>query len=73
MLVPESPMQEDLGRLLPLDIREVSTSAGSLGRVLFESLLHRHHYLSYRSTVGDYAPMGIMLTCGCHPALSSTL
>jgi hypothetical protein len=53
VLVPESPVQEDLGRLLPLDIREVSASAGSLGRALFESLLHRHHYLSYRSTVGE--------------------
>ncbi|MGA2663287.1 MAG: hypothetical protein ABSH34_37915 [Verrucomicrobiota bacterium] len=39
VLVPESPVQEDLGRLLPLDIREVSASAGSLGRALFESLL----------------------------------
>jgi len=53
MLAPESLVQEDLGRLLPLDIREVSTSAGSLGHALFESLLHRHHYLSYRSTVGE--------------------
>jgi len=53
VLVPESPVPEDLGRLLPLDIREVSTSAGNLGRALFESLLHHHHYLSYRSPVGE--------------------
>jgi hypothetical protein len=49
----ESPVQEDLGRLVPLDIREVSASAGSLSRALFENLLHRHHYLSYRSPVGE--------------------
>ena len=63
MLVEESPVQEDLGRLLPLDIREVSASAGSLSLALFENLLYRHHYLSYRSPVGDYAQMGIMLSC----------
>jgi hypothetical protein len=49
----ESPVQGSLGGLLPLDIREVSASPGSLSRLLFENLLHRHHYLSYRSPVGE--------------------
>jgi hypothetical protein len=49
----ESPVQESLGRLRPLDIREVSGAVGSLSRVQFENLLHRHHYLSYRSPVGE--------------------
>jgi len=50
----EAPVQEPLGRLVPLDIREVSaSSAGGLSRALFENLLHRHHYLSYRSPVGE--------------------
>ncbi len=51
--LPRSLIQETLGRLLPLDIREVSGSAGTLGRALFENLLHHHHYLSYRSPVGE--------------------
>src|ERR1035438_8914996 len=61
-LVWESPLRADLGTLLPLEISEVSTVAGTPPRALFENLLHRHHYLSYRSAVGDYAPMGIMLS-----------
>jgi len=52
-LVPESPLLEDLGTLLPLEISEVSAAAGTPSRVLFENLLHRHHYLSYRSPVGE--------------------
>jgi hypothetical protein len=52
-LVPESPLLADLGTLLPLEISEVSTPAGTRQRALFENLLHRHHYLSYRSPVGE--------------------
>ena len=52
-LVPESPLLEDLGTLLPLEISEVSAAAGTPSRVLFENLLHRHHYLCYRSPVGE--------------------
>jgi hypothetical protein len=52
-LVLESPLLADLGTLLPLAISEVSTAAGTSPRALFESLLHRHHYLSYRSPVGE--------------------
>ena len=53
VLVLESPLQEDLGRLLPLEISEVSTLAGTHQRAVFENLLCRHHYLSYRSPVGE--------------------
>jgi hypothetical protein len=53
VLVPESPLSADLETLLPLEISEVSTPAGTRQRALFESLLHRHHYLSYRSPVGE--------------------
>jgi hypothetical protein len=53
VLVPESPLLAELATLLPLGIREVSTPAGTHPRALFENLLHRHHYLSYRSPVGE--------------------
>ena len=49
--VAESPVWGDLNTLLPLQIGEVSRLAGP--RTLFEDLLHRHHYLSYRSPVGE--------------------
>jgi hypothetical protein len=49
--IGESPVWGDLNRLLPLEIGEVSRLAGP--RALFEALLHRHHYLSYRSPVGE--------------------
>jgi hypothetical protein len=52
-LVAESPLLADLGTLLPLEISEVSTLAGTPQRALFENLLHWHHYLSYRSPVGE--------------------
>jgi len=52
-LVGESPLRADLGTLLPLEISEVSTVAGTSPRALFENLLQRHHYLSYRSPVGE--------------------
>lgn len=52
-LVGESALRADLGTLLPLEISEVSTLAGTRQRALFEHLLHRHHYLSYRSPVGE--------------------
>ena len=53
VLVPESPLLADLGTLLPLEISEVSAAAGTPPRALFENLLHRQHYLSYRSPVGE--------------------
>jgi hypothetical protein len=48
-----APITERLAALLPLMISEVSTPAGANQRPLFESLLHQHHYLGYRSTVGE--------------------
>jgi len=49
--VAESPVLEELNGLLPLEITEVSRLTHS--RALFEDLLHRHHYLGYRSPVGE--------------------
>jgi hypothetical protein len=48
-----APIREPLAALLPLVITEVSTPAGASQRPLFEVLLHRGHYLGYRSTVGE--------------------
>jgi hypothetical protein len=47
------PVTERLAALLPLMISEVSTPSGANQRPLFESLLHQHHYLGHRSTVGE--------------------
>jgi hypothetical protein len=49
----QAPITERLAALLPLMICEVSTPAGANQRPLFESLLHQHHYLGHRSTVGE--------------------
>ena len=48
-----APITERLAALLPLMICEVSTPAGANQRPLFESLLHQHHYLGHRGTVGE--------------------
>ena len=58
MPVLGEPMCEELlgGRLsgwLPLTFTEVSAPAAAGERALFEVLLQRHHYLSYRSPVGE--------------------
>lgn len=45
------PLDEPLGTLLPLAITEVSAQASQ--RRLCEALLHQHHYLSHRSSVGE--------------------
>ena len=51
----QAPMTEPLKALLPLAIQECShadpTQVGQ--RALFDALLHRHHYLSHRSSVGE--------------------
>ncbi len=49
--VAQSPVLEELSALLPLNITEVSRLIHP--RALFEDLLHRHHYLGYRSPVGE--------------------
>ena len=51
--VCEHPLAGLLPELLPLRCTEVSGAAGAGERALFEVLLHRHHYLSYRSSVGE--------------------
>ncbi|MBI4772531.1 MAG: DUF4338 domain-containing protein [Chloroflexi bacterium] len=50
---PEPPLTQPLDPLLPLVISEVSTPSGAAQRPLFEALLHQHHYLGYRSWVGQ--------------------
>lgn len=58
--MPEAPPLErspslprSLAALVPLVITEVSRGTGVSQRPLFESLLHHHHYLGHRSTVGE--------------------
>jgi hypothetical protein len=52
LLIPPSPITQPLSALLPLTITEVSRP-GASQRGLFEALLHQHHYLSHRSSVGE--------------------
>lgn len=49
--VSQEPIRSALANLLPLEVREVSRGFIA-DRPLFEALLHRFHYLSYRSPVG---------------------
>jgi hypothetical protein len=60
--VSQEPIHTALANLLPLEVREVSAGV-TADRRLFDALLHRFHYLSYRSPVGDYAQLGIMRSC----------
>lgn len=48
----QEPLQTPLANLVPLDLREVSSSCPA-DRALWEGLLHQFHYLSYRSPVGE--------------------
>ena len=48
----QEPMRTVLGKLQPLQLREVSVGF-PVDRGLFEGLLHQFHYLSYRSPVGE--------------------
>jgi hypothetical protein len=50
--VAEEPISGPLADWQPLTVTEVSTPRHP-DRALFEGLLHRHHYLSYRSPVGE--------------------
>ncbi|MBX3747216.1 MAG: DUF4338 domain-containing protein [Verrucomicrobiae bacterium] len=47
------PIAGPLAELLPLRLTELSDGGDPRRSSLFESLLHRHHYLSYRSPVGE--------------------
>jgi hypothetical protein len=49
--IVQLPVVQELKDVLPLELAEVSKKADS--RALFENLLHHHHYLSFRSTVGE--------------------
>jgi len=55
LAVPPSPRAQTLQSLAPLVFSECSALGrdGAQQRALFEALLHQHHYLSYRSTVGE--------------------
>jgi hypothetical protein len=51
--VCEEPLEGLLPEFLPLSFTEVSRPLCTGERALFEVLLHRHHYLSHRSPVGE--------------------
>jgi hypothetical protein len=54
LATPQEPVSEPLRQLLPLVIRECSGRNKISGqRALFDALLHQHHYLSHRSSVGE--------------------
>lgn len=44
---------QPLAELLPLSLQEVSAAPSGGGRGQFAALLHRYHYLGYRSPVGE--------------------
>lgn len=50
--ISQEPIRRALASLQPLQVREVSVEFPA-DRELFEALLHRFHYLSYRSPVGE--------------------
>lgn len=51
--VSQETLTDPLATLRPLTFTEVSPPTGGDDRVLFEALLHQHHYLSHRSPVGE--------------------
>ena len=54
LAAPQAPVTEPLKQLLPLVISECSQADGAPSqRALFDALLHHHHYLSHRSSVGE--------------------
>lgn len=54
LAAPQAPVTEALKALQPLVINECSRADGAPGqRALFDALLHHHHYLSHRSSVGE--------------------
>ena len=53
LLPPGEPLSASLSELTPLQITEVSAPAQAPQRAIFEAALHRYHYLSYRSAVGE--------------------
>lgn len=54
LAAPQPPLTPPLEQLLPLTISECSHLDKAAGqRVLFDALLHQHHYLSHLSSVGE--------------------
>jgi hypothetical protein len=54
LAVAQAPVTGPLKELLPLHISECSHADKASGqRALFDALLHQHHYLSHRSSVGE--------------------
>jgi hypothetical protein len=54
LAAPQAPISEPLNQLLPLVLSECSHADKASGqRALFDALLHQHHYLSHRSSVGE--------------------
>jgi Domain of unknown function (DUF4338) len=54
LAAPQPPLSEPLKGLLPLVLSECSHADKASGqRALFDALLHQHHYLSHRSSVGE--------------------
>src|SRR5258706_6349010 len=53
LLPPGDLLAGPLAALRPLQLCEVSAAAHAPQRALFEAALHRYHYLSYRSPVGE--------------------
>ena len=53
LLPPGELLTGALAALTPLQITEVSAAAQAPQRAIFEAALHRYHYLSYRSAVGE--------------------
>jgi hypothetical protein len=52
---PESgaPIAVPLAELMPITLSEISVGSYCEQRALMDALLHHHHYLSHRSTVGE--------------------
>jgi hypothetical protein len=54
LALPQQPVAQPLKQLLPLVISECSHVDKTPGqRALFDALLHQHHYLGHRSSVGE--------------------
>jgi len=53
LLPAAAPLVAPLAALTPLQLCEVSAAACAPQRAIFEAALHRYHYLSYRSPVGE--------------------
>ena len=49
----QSPVASALAEVVPLQLQEVSRAGDPAGRRQLEAALHQHHYLGYRSRVGQ--------------------